>query len=324
MKNYYEILGVDENASQDTIKKAYKKLSKQYHPDVNPQGEEKFKEISEAYENIGDEVKRQEYNQRKNNPFGGFDNGFDIHSMFEQMMNGNRQAAKAPDKVLEITINPVESYLGTKKELKFNYYKMCEPCNGEGGDKKICGSCNGRGFQVQIFGTGLFRQQFQVQCGDCGGNGFKIVKLCNGCFGNGAVIDTEILNVSLPQNIDNGDFMRLKNRGDFNTKVKKRGDLILKVNIDNTGNFEKNGIDLIYKKRLSTIDLLFNDFIEVEHPEGELKLTKPETLDTDKPLRIVNKGYKINGAIGNFYIKISVTNEKNDKEKVIELLKSTK
>ena len=100
MKNYYEILGVDEKATQEDIKKAYRKLSKQYHPDVNPNGEEKFKDIAEAYDNIGDENKRKDYDNRRNNPFGGM-GGFDINSMFEQMVNGGNRPPKAPDKIID-------------------------------------------------------------------------------------------------------------------------------------------------------------------------------------------------------------------------------
>jgi molecular chaperone DnaJ len=325
MKNYYEILGVNENSSQDEIKKAYKKLSKQFHPDVNPEGEDRFKEISEAYENIGEESKRQTYDQKRNNPFGNFTNGFDIHSMFEQMMNGGpRQAPKAPDKVLDVVVSPVESYLGTKKELKYTFYNICKPCNGEGGDKKRCQVCNGSGVIIQVFGTGMFNHRIQTQCHGCNGKGSIIENMCKSCSGNGVVVETENLTVSLPKNIDNGDFMRLKNRGDFNTNVKQRGDLILKVTLDNTGLFEKSGSDLIYKKKMTSVELIINEFIDVEHPDGNLKLTKPDMLDTDKPLRVINKGYNINGATGNFYIKISVTNDKKSKESLLQMMNSTK
>ena len=117
MKNYYEILGVSETTTQDEIKKAYRKLSKQYHPDVNPDGDEKFKEISEAYENIGEENKRRDYDNKKNNPFTDMGNGsFDMHSMFEQMMGMNvNRKPKSPDKTIEIEISPIESFTGFEK-----------------------------------------------------------------------------------------------------------------------------------------------------------------------------------------------------------------
>lgn len=323
MKNYYEILGVEETATQDDIKKAYRKLSKQFHPDVNPQGEDRFKEISEAYENIGDEKKRQDYDVRRKNPFGnlGGNNSFDIHSIFEQMMGGgNRQKAKAPDKVVEVLLTPLDSFFGVNKEIVFNTFQMCELCFGSGGEKSVCTTCSGYGFVTQVFGTGMFRQSIQMACNSCSGTGAIINKGCLNCSTTGQVPKKEKLSVSIPKNVDNGDFMRLRGKGDYNQKSNNRGDVILKVNMDNNGDFEKVGMDLVYKKKLNVLDLLMNDKIEVEHPEGKLNLSKPDFLDTEKPLRIHNKGYK--GEVnGNFYIKISVFNSKEDKEKLLSSLK---
>ena len=125
MKDYYKILEVSDNSSPDEIKKSYRNLSKKYHPDVNPDGAEKFKEVAEAYEVIGDPEKKASYDSMKNNPFGSFSQMFDF--------GFNRQQRKsAPDKVVKVQITPVESYLSSEKTIQYMRENHCEPCNGKG------------------------------------------------------------------------------------------------------------------------------------------------------------------------------------------------
>jgi molecular chaperone DnaJ len=326
MKNYYNVLGVNETSSQDEIKKAYRKLSKQYHPDVNPDGEEKFKDISEAYDILGDEGKKNNYDNQKNNPFGGFDSSaFDIHSMFEDI-EGNRRRPKAPDKTYELHISPIESYFGAEKDIVLNNHNMCNGCNGNGGKRSTCGFCNGMGATIQIMGTGMFKQQFKTTCTGCNGHGSVIVDACKTCKGVGTNIEEIRINVKIPANVDNGDFLKLKNKGDFYHKI-GYGDVILKVNCTPTDNFEKIGYDLIYNKTITPLDMMLEDKIEVKHPDGDLVLTMPEKINTNKPLRILNKGYKTDRGIGNFYIKITIEKTKNldldVKNKLKEILKQT-
>jgi molecular chaperone DnaJ len=328
MKNYYEILGVSEDATQDDIKKAYRKLSKQYHPDVNPEGEEKFKDIAEAYDNIGEPKKREDYNMRRNNPFaemGG--GGFDIHSMFEQMVNGQRQQRRAPDKVITLEITPVESYFGVKKEITVDILENCVNCNGSGGDRHICNTCNGNGFVLQIFGTGMFQQQIQMTCNVCNGHGSKIVRHCGTCNGNGRTKKVQKINVSIPSNSDNGDFMRVKGKGDYSNQSNLHGDLILKININENTQFQKSGYDLIYNKKIDVLNIIIDDTIDIEHPEGTLRISTPKNLDSDKPLRIPGKGYKTPQGNGNFYIKLTIQkNNEIDQEirdKIRDLLEKS-
>jgi len=329
MKNYYDILGVTENATQDEIKKSYRKLSKQYHPDVNPEGDEKFKEVAEAYENIGDEKKRQEYDVKRKNPFGDMSGGFDIHSMFEQMMGVNRQQKqKAPDKIISVDITCVESYFGVKKELNLQKKVKCVPCDGSGGSKKICETCNGNGVVIQMLGTGLFRQHIQQQCPTCYGTGSLIINACTNCKGHGAKIENQKINISIPPNVDNGDFLRVQNSGDYHPNIKNNGDLIIKVNLINVEGFEKIGADLIFNKTLTPIELLVETDMIIKHPEGDLNVKIPYQLSTDKPLRILNKGYKTNQGKGNFYIKLRIekTEDIDDelKNKIRDLIEKFK
>jgi molecular chaperone DnaJ len=322
MKNYYEILGVDETATQDDIKKAYRQLSKQFHPDVNPDGEDRFKEISEAYENIGDEGKRNNYDNMRKNPFHGMGgNNFDINSIFEQMMGG-RAKPKAPDKVVNFDITPIDSYFGVKKEVRLQNSLSCDPCNGSGGDKKVCDTCMGNGFVIQTFGTNMFRQQVQVTCPSCQGQGSTLTNPCKSCKGVGAQVKTETFMVNIPQNTDNGDFMRLRGKGDYYPNIKQRGDLIIRVNLVNDKNYEKIGSDLILKMKLNPLQLILDDKLMIEHPDGLLSVKIPEKLDTDVPLRIPSKGYKTENGTGNFYIKLSVSKNENIDEDLKNKIKS--
>jgi molecular chaperone DnaJ len=327
MKNYYDILGVNENATQDEIKKAYRKLSKQYHPDVNPEGETKFKDISEAYENIGEESKRNQYDAKRKNPFSSFgnDNGFDINSMFEQMMGGRRRQ-KAPDKVVNVDITPIESYFGVNKEITLDINSMCVPCKGDGGSRSVCKTCNGNGFTSKVVGTGFFRQTFQTTCDDCAGRGTVLVSACNMCKGVGIVNNITKLNVKIPSNVDNGDFLKLQNKGDYYHNV-GYGDLILKINCLKTEDFEKMGYDLVYYKKMSPVDLLLQDKMEIKHPDGDIVITIPDKVSTTSPLRIPKKGYKTPNGTGNFYVKINVVKENNvddiTKNKIKDLLKES-
>jgi len=327
MKDYYKILGVDEKATQDEIKKVYRKLSKQFHPDVNPEGEEKFKEVSEAYEHIGDEKRRQEYDVQRKNPFANMGNmggGFDIHDIFEQMVNGGRKRQpKAPDKTISVNITPVESYFGVKKEIKILNNVSCQPCDGTGGTKKICSNCQGQGVIIQTYGTGMFVQRVQVNCPYCNGQGSIIQNVCKTCNGHGVTRKEEHLQISIPANVDNGDFLRIQQKGDFNPQIKMFGDLILKVNLVSDEKYQKLGLDLIYNKKIDPLSLLIEDEMKVEHPEGELLIKMPETINSDKPLRILKKGYKTPAGNGNFYIKIIVQKEGNIDPDIKEKLKES-
>lgn len=317
---------MSEDSTQDEIKKAYRKLSKQYHPDVNPEGEEKFKDISEAYDILGDENKKSDYDNRRKNPFGGFGgNGFDINSMFEQMM-GNRRKPKAPDKTYELDITPIESYFGVEKEIVVNNKEMCGGCNGNGGTRQTCKTCSGRGYVSQIIGTGMFKQQLNTTCSTCNGHGSVIIKACQTCYGAGTNVQEIKFSVKIPKNVDNGDFLKINNKGDYYHNI-GYGDLVLKVNCTPKDGFEKIGFDLVFTKKLTPLEMLVEDKVEVKHPDGDLVLTMPENIDTVKPLRIMNKGYKTNNGIGNFYVKIVVEKNKNLdavlKSKIKEILKES-
>jgi molecular chaperone DnaJ len=323
-ENYYSILGVSETATQDEIKKAYRKLAKENHPDIGGD-EELFKKISVAYDIIGDENKRKEYDMKRNNPFGMGGDSFDIHSIFEQMMGG-KPKPKAADKIFNINITVSESFFGVKKEISLSNFDICNPCNGTGGTKKVCETCKGNGVVIQMFGTGMFRQQFQTQCPSCNGLGSTILNACNTCKGQGVSKKEEKIQVNIPKSVDNGVFLRITQKGDYNPNLKMKGDLILKVNLIDEDKYEKVGIDLIYTKKINPLNLLLDDSMVIEHPEGDLSVKVPEKVNTEKPLRIIGKGFKTQNGDGNFYIKIVVEKEQNldneTKEKIKNILET--
>lgn len=302
MENFYEILGVSENASQDEIKKAFRSKSKVMHPDKGG-NEEDFKKINEAYDTLGDESKRAQYDQQKNNPFGNMGSGdpFDIfNSFFGGFGNRQPQQRRAPDKVAELNVGVVDSFLGKEITANFPRKKKCDPCNGTGGDKTTCNTCNGSGRITQRVGNSFFSNIIQTACGSCGGKGFKFTNMCNVCYGNGSVDEQITLNLKLPTGITDGQFIKAGGYGDFFNGV--YGDAILKVNIHPQGGFEKNGGDLIYNYHL-TLDDINKDSINIPYPTGDISVQLPNEIDTAKPLRIRGKGFQSEG--GDFYINLN-------------------
>ena len=289
MENFYQTLGVNENATQDEIKKAYRKLAVEHHPDKGGD-ENKFKKISEAYDTIGDENKRSQYNNQRSNPFGGgfdpFGGGF---NPFGDMFNGGQQRKRAvPDKIVDITVGVFESYNGSDKTISYSRNHMCGDCSGTGGDKVNCGVCNGSGFIVQRMGTGMFSQIFKQTCNSCAGKGFNFTKICGGCSGKGVKSSPDSITIKLPHAIDDGQFLRLQNKGDW--KDGMYGNLVLRIRVQSEKNFTKNGDDLIYDAYFGLEDLK-KDSIEIPHPKGNISIKLPNHFDSSKPLRVKSKGF---------------------------------
>ena len=306
MKDYYKILEVEENASDEDIKKSYRSLSKKFHPDVNPDGAEKFKEISEAYETLSNTEKRQQYNQRKSNPYAGSD----FENMFSQMFggaNGFRQQQprrkSAPDKIIRVQITPQESYLGTEKNISYFRDIHCNHCGGNGGDQQGCQTCGGAGFQVKQFGTGFMVQQIRTVCNTCGGKGYTLVHKCYYCDGRGTKQSTGELKINIPVGADSGQFLKVVDVGDF--KNGEYGDLVIQIEVVPKDGFEKFNNDLIYNLFFNLEDLK-KDKYNIPHPDGELRIDSPKIFDSSKPLRLRGKGY--NG--GDMYLKLNVKFEK--------------
>lgn len=302
MKDYYKILGISRDASPDEIKKAYRSKSKQYHPDVNPDGGEMFKEIAEAYDVLSNDDKKRQYDNP--NPFGGgtFE---EFYEMFNSQSRQPRQP-KSPDMVINVSVTPLESYNGGKKTFNYRSKGPCNTCNSSGGDRKICDVCNGSGAVRRQMGTGLFNTVVESQCPGCGGSGYQITNPCYTCNGRAVVDKMESMEVEIPKGVDNGDFLRVRGKGNYYTNS-GYGDLVVKINLEKSDGFEKIGADLIYNAKVSPIDIIKKSKILVPHPDGNISVSIPESFDSEKPLRLRGKGYTISNMRGNMYLKISVT-----------------
>jgi molecular chaperone DnaJ len=306
MEDFYKVLGVNENATQDEIKKAYRKLAVEHHPDKGG-NEDTFKKISQAYDTIGDDNKRKQYDNQKRNPFGGggpagfdpFGNGF---NPFEDMFNNMHQQRKraVPDKIVEVVVGAVESFKGEDKTINYSRNHKCGGCNGEGGEKVSCSNCGGVGFITQQIGTGLFTQIIRQNCGGCNGKGFNYKTTCGVCHGHTTTSKMESINIKLPHGIDEGQFLRVVDKGDY--KDGMYGNLVIKVKIVPENNFEKSMDDLIYNAYFN-LDTIKEDTVKVPHPLGDISIKLPSEFDTSKPLRVKSKGYHNRGDL---YIKLFV------------------
>jgi molecular chaperone DnaJ len=286
---FYSVLGVTEDASQDEIKKAYRKLAKENHPDKGGD-EELFKKISVAYDTIGDEEKRKQYDVERKNPFANM--GGDFGSSFNDLFNsvfGNRQQQRTHTTTITVNVGVLESYLSQKKTINYKRKNVCDGCSGTGGDRKTCITCQGSGQIVRQMGSGMFVQMVATQCPSCQGHGYFLPNPCFICNGTGDKDEIKTLEISIPHGIDDGQFLRLQQQGDFRNGV--FGDLILRINLEKQDNFEKFGNHLVYNAFFD-LDDLKKDSFEIPHPDGNITAKLPKLFDTSKPLRLKGKGFK--------------------------------
>lgn len=302
MKDYYKILEVEEKSTQEEIKKSYRRLASKYHPDKNPDGEEMFKEIAEAYDVLSNPQKKEQYDNRGKNPF----QGTSYEEMFSQMFGGGAQQPRrknTPDKIVKVQITPIESYLGEEKRIQYMKDVHCITCSGKGGEQQVCGTCNGQGFQIKSYGTGFMSQQIRTACPTCAGRGYTLVHKCFGCDGRGTKQSTADMRITIPKGIDSGQYLKVENAGDF--KNGEYGNLVIQIVVIPHDGYEKINNDLIYNLFLNFEDLK-KDKYNIPHPDGDLRIDAPKMFDTSKPLRLRGKGY--NG--GDMYLKLNVKFER--------------
>lgn len=328
MKDYYKILDINETANQDEIKKSYRKLAVQYHPDKNPdnkEAEEKFKEINEAYEILSDENKKNQYdNARK---YGGnqFDDMDEILRRFGVNRGGMRRPnIKGQDLRINIEISLEEVYTGTVKNIKYRRRSPCEPCSGTGGKQDVCTNCTGSGYMREVLRDNYGNTQISMNiCSNCSGTGKIIKDPCTTCNGESWILKEENLEINLPQGAENGMMFAKKGFGNH-VRNGTPGDLIIVIIEKPHDNFVRSGIDLTTSVKLTYPELVLGAEKEVKTIDGVIKINIPSNTKPNQVLRIRQKGLKINGNIGDLMLTINLEMPKivnNEYKELLEKLK---
>lgn len=330
-KDYYETLGVNKNASADEIKSAYRKLAKKYHPDLNkdnPEAAEKFKEVNEAYECLGDEQKRKNYDQfgtadgnQGFNGFGGFGNGggfggsfnmddiFNIFSGFGSS-NSNMGGLQGEDLQTQINLSFEEAVFGCTKTFNINRVESCSKCNGTGAKNgtefTTCSECNGTGTARYAENTLFGRVVKTGPCRHCNGTGKIIKESCSDCGGSGKKRVNAQVSVNIPAGIDDGQVITMRGKGNAGSRGGANGDLHIIVKVASHKILVRDGYDLTLKLYLPFYTLLLGGEVEIPLPKGTTTLKIPELTQSNTVFKLKGKGIKNlnSSAVGNLIVTV--------------------
>ncbi|MBE6055234.1 MAG: molecular chaperone DnaJ [Clostridium sartagoforme] len=349
-KDYYAALGLEKGASDEEIKKAFRKLAIKYHPDKNQgnkEAENKFKEINEAYQVLSDPDKKAKYDMYGtvdfdgsgfgSGGFGGFDfsdiGGFgDIFESFFGGGGGGGRRRNGPQRGsdLEYTINLTfeEAVFGVEKEISIDRSENCETCKGsgakEGTSKKTCPTCNGQG-QVRVQRqTPLGSFVSTSTCNTCGGTGTVIEEPCTSCHGRGHVRKSRKIKVNIPAGVDTGNVMPLRGQGNHGTNDGPPGDLYVRINVAPSKKFVRKGNDIYIDTHISMGKAALGTEITVATVDGDVKYTIPAGTQSGTLFRLKGKGVpRVNSSgRGDQYVKVIVDIPKNLNEKQKDALKA--
>ncbi len=343
MSDYYEILGVEKNATKDEIKSAFKKKAKEYHPDINkaPDAEEKFKLLGKAYETLMDDEKRAMYDRYgedglKNAGYtsGPFDGGFgDLNDIFESFFGGFGFSERATnpngpqngaDLRLNIQIDFEEAVFGVKKEVKISHLETCDECGGTGAKKgskpETCPTCGGTGRVQQVTQTplGSFRQI--TTCPKCHGTGKINVNPCPKCHGDGRLEVERTLTINIPAGVDNGSRIGLSGEGNCGKNGGRSGDLLVVIYVKEHKTFKRDGFDIYSPVEITFPQAALGDTVEVDTLDGKKELVIPQGVVQDKILQIKGIGVPYLGNSSkrgnhNFVVKIKTPQSLTPEEK---------
>lgn len=347
-RDYYEVLGLQKGASDNDIKKAFRKMAMKYHPDKNPGdkvAEEKFKEINEAYAVLSDPEKKEKYDRfghagvDPNSGFGGGAGGFggfggfeDIFDMFGGAFGGfgggsrgrrNNGPRKGSDLQKAVTITFEEAAFGTKKEIRLNKYVKCKTCGGSGAapgtSKKSCAKCGGTGEIRTAQRTPLGTFQSVSPCPDCNGTGEINETPCPDCGGSGKTRDNVTISVNIPAGVDNDSVIPIKGQGEPGVNGGPDGDLYIVINVEPHKIFERRGQDLWLEIPITFDQAALGDDIIVPTLEGKVSYKVPSGTQPDTIFRLKGKGIKsVRGnRKGDLYVKVNleVPTKLNSKQK---------
>jgi len=335
--DYYEILGVEKNASKDEIKKAFRQKARQYHPDVNkaPDAAEKFKEIGKAYETLSDDNKREIYDRYGEdglqnagfnpNSFnmgdidlsdifssffgGGFGGGFS--SRYERDMNAPE---RGDDLRMDIEIDFLEACFGVEREIKIRHLEGCEACNSTGMQKDakdtVCPTCGGAGRVQQSTRTILGSFTSVTTCPSCHGTGKNPKAFCKVCQGLGAVEKEKKITIKIPHGIEHGSKMRVANEGNAGRNGGRNGDLYVVIHTKASKEFTRHGFDIYTELEITTPQAVIGDEIKVKTIHGETIATIPAGIQNEEKITLKGQGVPYLGSDsqkGNHYITVRVS-----------------
>lgn len=334
-KDYYEVLGLQKGASKDEVKKAFRKLAAQYHPDKKTGDEAKFKEISEAYAVLGDEKKKAEYDAYGHafqgaggggaqGGFGGFNwqdfqqaaggqgFDFDINDIFENFGfggGGGRRQARGRDISIDIELSFKESVFGVTRKVLLTKNNTCTHCSGtgakEGTDMTDCSTCNGNGKVRETRQSIMGSFQTVRECNVCHGTGKVPKEKCGHCAGAGVMRSEDEIEINIPAGIQNGEMIRMTGRGEA-IQGGTPGDLYIKVHVKAHETIKREGANLISPLPVKLTDALLGAEYGVETLDGNVKIKIPAGVKHGEMLRIKGKGVEQNGRRGDFLVRISI------------------
>lgn len=353
-KDYYNILGVDKSASQDEIKKAFRKLAHKYHPDKATGDEEKFKEANEAYQVLGDEKKRQQYDQfgttfngggagfggggfnwqdfaRQSGGAQGFDFGdFDIGDIFGEAFGFGRKRSRGPQRGADIQtsirISFDEAIRGVEKQVSLHRTEKCEHCSGNGAEPgtpiNTCTTCNGSGSEVRVQQTPFGNFQTKTTCRSCSGQGKSFEKACLDCEGRGILKKEKTLGVKVPPGIDHGETIRITGEGEAGIQGGTTGDLYIQVQVEESESFVREGYDILSDLFISYPVAVLGGKKEVETIDGPVELKIPSGTESGIILKLKGKGVeKLRGrGRGDHLVRVIIETPKHVSRKVKKLL----
>jgi molecular chaperone DnaJ len=320
-RDYYDVLGVTKNATEDEIKKAYRKMAMKYHPDKN-QGdkaaEEKFKEAAEAYDVLGNASKKQKYDQFGHAGFsaggggghGDFSSMDDIFSAFGDIFGGGgfgggssrggRRVNRGTNLRIKVKLDLNEILTGVEKKIKVNKYVSCVPCKGTGAQNgsgfSNCNTCRGTGQVTRVVQTMLGQMQTASTCPGCGGEGQIIKEKCKSCYGDGIVKGEEVISINIPAGVAEGMQLSMQGKGNAAARGGVPGDLLIVVEEAEHPTLKRDGNNLLYNLFISVPEVILGTSAEINTLDGKAKIKIEPGTQSGKVLRLRGKGLpNING-----------------------------
>lgn len=348
-RDYYDILGVEKGADAAAIKKAYRKMAIQYHPDKNPgdkAAEEKFKEAAEAYEVLSDPDKRARYDRYGHagvsNQGGGFSGGMTMDDIFQQFgdifgdtpfdsfFGGARtrtrsQGQRGANLRIKVTLTLEEIAAGVTKKIKVKKHVACDQCNGSGAKDsnsvQTCTTCRGAGYVRRVQSTFLGQMQTTVTCPTCNGSGQQVTANCPKCQGDGRMYGEETLDIEIPAGVEEGMQLSLRGKGNAGAKGGPPGDLLINIEEKPHEFLQRDGMNLIHELYLNFADAALGISVEVPTIEGRVKIKVPPGTQSGKIFRLKGKGLPSVQAYGAgdelIHVNVWTPKKVNDEERAL-------